>query len=114
LARSARRASARRSAAPISKRSARRQPLLFRRKTQLQLQADPADHLAGIVAYRDGRTIAFLAQLARPAEQLMPTLTDRGIIWRFAGVIVEAAAGGLFEQIVAVRDVFIQPNGHIG
>ena len=45
---------------------------------------------------------------------LMPTLTDQGIIWRFAGVVVEAAAGELFEQIVAVRETFIQPNGHIG
>jgi hypothetical protein len=45
---------------------------------------------------------------------LMPTLTDQGIIWRFAGVIVEAAAGNLCEQIVAVRETFIQPNGHIG
>jgi hypothetical protein len=45
---------------------------------------------------------------------LMPALTDRGIIWRFAGVIVEAAAGDLFEQVVAVRETFIQPNGHIG
>jgi hypothetical protein len=45
---------------------------------------------------------------------LMPTLTDQGIIWRFAGVIVEAAAGDLFEQVVAVRATFIQPNGRIG
>jgi hypothetical protein len=45
---------------------------------------------------------------------LMPTLTDHGIIWRFAGVIVEAAAGALFEQVVAVRATFIQPNGRIG
>ena len=45
---------------------------------------------------------------------LMPTLTDQGIVWRFAGVIVEAAAGVLFEQIVAVRGIFIQPTGRIG
>jgi hypothetical protein len=42
---------------------------------------------------------------------LMPTLTDQGIVWRFAGVIAEAAAGVLFEQIVAVRGIFIQPTG---
>jgi hypothetical protein len=45
---------------------------------------------------------------------LMPTPTDQGIIWRFAGVIVEAAAGDLFEQVVSVRETFIQANGHIG
>ena len=45
---------------------------------------------------------------------LMPTLTDQGIIWRLAGVIVEAAAGDLFEQAVAVRATFIQPSGEIG
>jgi len=45
---------------------------------------------------------------------LMPTLTDQGIIWRFAGVIVEAAAGTLFEQVVAVRSTFIQPTGRVG
>jgi hypothetical protein len=42
---------------------------------------------------------------------LMPTLTDQGIVWRFAGVIAEAAAGVLFEQIVAVRGILIQPTG---
>jgi hypothetical protein len=45
---------------------------------------------------------------------LIPTLVNQGIVWRFAGVIVEAAAGSLFEQIVAVRETFIQPNGHVG
>lgn len=45
---------------------------------------------------------------------LMPVLTDQGIIWRFAGVIIEAAAGDLFEQVVAVRATFIQPSGRIG
>jgi len=45
---------------------------------------------------------------------LMPTLTDQGIIWRCAGVIVQAAAGDLFEQVVAVRATFIQPTGRIG
>ena len=45
---------------------------------------------------------------------LMPMLTDQGIIWRFAGVIVEAAAGDLFEQVVAVRATFIHPSGRIG
>lgn len=44
---------------------------------------------------------------------LMPTLVGGNIIWRFAGVIVEAAAGKLFEQIVAVRAHYIQPNGRI-
>ena len=41
---------------------------------------------------------------------LIPTLTDQRIIWRFAGVIVQAAAGDLFEQVVAVRATFIQPS----
>jgi hypothetical protein len=45
---------------------------------------------------------------------LMPTPTNNGILWRFAGVITQAAIGDLFEQIVAVRETFIQPNGHIG
>jgi hypothetical protein len=45
---------------------------------------------------------------------LMPTLTDQGIVWRFAEVIVESAAGDLFEQIVADRGIFIQPTGRIG
>jgi hypothetical protein len=45
---------------------------------------------------------------------LMPTLTNQEIVWRFAGVIVEAASVHLFEQIVAVRETFIQPSGHIG
>jgi hypothetical protein len=38
---------------------------------------------------------------------LMPTLVRQnsveGVVWRFAGVVVEAAAGELFEQVVAVR-----------
>jgi hypothetical protein len=45
---------------------------------------------------------------------LLPTLTDHGIVWRFGGVIVEAAAGKLFEQVVAVRATFIHPDGRIG
>jgi hypothetical protein len=45
---------------------------------------------------------------------LMPTLVEGGVIWRFAGVIVEAAPGRLFEQVVAVRAHYIQPNGRIG
>jgi hypothetical protein len=45
---------------------------------------------------------------------LMPTLTDQGIIWRFAGVVIQAAAGELFEQVVAVRSTFVQPTGRIG
>jgi hypothetical protein len=49
---------------------------------------------------------------------LMPTLVREGpvegVIWRFAGVIVQAAAGDMFEQLVAVRAHHIQPNGQIG
>jgi hypothetical protein len=46
---------------------------------------------------------------------LMPTLVEGGgVIWRFAGVITEAAAGTLFEQVVAVRAHYIHPNGAIG
>jgi hypothetical protein len=49
---------------------------------------------------------------------LMPTLIGdnavEGIIWRFAGVIVQAAAGDMFEQVVAVRTHYIQPDGRIG
>ncbi len=48
---------------------------------------------------------------------LMPTLIRQGvvegIVWRLAGVIVEAAMG-MFEQIVAVRAYYIQPDGRIG
>jgi hypothetical protein len=49
---------------------------------------------------------------------LMPTLLREdgveGVIWRFAGVIVQAAAGQLFEQVVAVRAHYIQSDGRIG
>jgi hypothetical protein len=49
---------------------------------------------------------------------LMPTLVREGsvegVIWRFAGVIVQAAAGDMFEQVVAVRAHYIQPDGRIG
>jgi hypothetical protein len=49
---------------------------------------------------------------------LMPTLVRGGdidgIVWRFAGVVVQAAAGELFEQVVAVRGDYIQPDGRIG
>jgi hypothetical protein len=45
---------------------------------------------------------------------LMPTLVIGGVIWRFAGVIIEAAAGTLFEQVVAVRAHHIHPDGRIG
>jgi hypothetical protein len=45
---------------------------------------------------------------------LMPTLVEGGVIWRFAGVIIEAAAGTLFEQVVAVRAHYIHPDGRIG
>ncbi len=49
---------------------------------------------------------------------LMPTLVREGpiegVVWRFAGVIVEAAMGDMFEQVVAVRAYYIQPDGRIG
>lgn len=49
---------------------------------------------------------------------LMPTLVRQedveGVIWRLAGVIVQAAAGELFEQIVAARAIYIQCDGKIG
>jgi hypothetical protein len=49
---------------------------------------------------------------------LIPTLVRQedveGVIWRLAGVIVQAAAGELFEQIVAVRSNYIQCDGKIG
>lgn len=45
---------------------------------------------------------------------LMPTLVEGGVVWRFAGLIVEAASGDLFEQVVAVRAHYIQPDGRIG
>jgi hypothetical protein len=45
---------------------------------------------------------------------LMPTLVKGGVIWRFAGVIIEAAAGTLFEQVVTVRAHYIHPDGRIG
>jgi hypothetical protein len=48
---------------------------------------------------------------------LMPTLVRQGavegIVWRFAGVIVQAAMG-MFEQVVAVRAHYIQPDGQVG
>ena len=48
---------------------------------------------------------------------LMPTLvregTVEGVIWRLSGVIVEAATGELFEQIVAVRSTYIQCDGKV-
>ncbi len=45
---------------------------------------------------------------------LIPTLTDKGLIWRFAGVIVQAAMGEMFEQVVAVRSQYVQLDGRIG
>jgi hypothetical protein len=49
---------------------------------------------------------------------LMPTLMQdeaiEGVIWRLAGVIVQAAQGDLFEQIVAVRSTYIQCDGKVG
>lgn len=48
---------------------------------------------------------------------LMPTLIRQeeveGVIWRLAGIIVQAAMGELFEQIVAVRSSYIQCDGTI-
>jgi len=49
---------------------------------------------------------------------LMPTLVREsgveGVIWRLAGVVVQAAAGEMFEQIVAVRSSYIQRDGKVG
>jgi hypothetical protein len=49
---------------------------------------------------------------------LVPTLVHEGnvegVIWRLGGVIVQAAKGELFEQVVAVRAHYIQPDGRIG
>jgi len=49
---------------------------------------------------------------------LMPTLVREssveGIVWRFAGVIVQAARGDMFEGVVAIRAHHIQSNGQIG
>jgi hypothetical protein len=44
---------------------------------------------------------------------LIPTLLSNGISWRAGGVIVEAASGDLFEQIVAVRAHYILPDGRL-
>ena len=44
---------------------------------------------------------------------LIPTLEACGIRWRVGGVIVQAAAGELFEQVVAVRADFILPDGRL-
>ena len=49
---------------------------------------------------------------------LMPTSVREaaveGVIWRLAGVIVQAAAGELFEQIVGVRSTYIHCDGKVG
>jgi len=49
---------------------------------------------------------------------LLPTLVREGpvegVVWRFAGVVVEAASGEMFEQIIAVRAHYIRPDGQIG
>jgi hypothetical protein len=47
------------------------------------------------------------------APLLIPTLEARGIRWRVGGVIVEAAPGELFEQVVAVRADYILPDGRL-
>lgn len=55
---------------------------------------------------------------ASGGPMLMPTLVREGVVegvvWRFAGVIVEAAQGVMFEQVVAVRSLYIQPDGQVG
>jgi hypothetical protein len=49
---------------------------------------------------------------------LMPTLVRQdgveGAIWRLAGVVVQAAKGELFDQIVARRSNYIHCDGKIG
>jgi hypothetical protein len=49
---------------------------------------------------------------------LLPTLVREGniegVVWRFGGVIVQAAVGDMFESVVAVRGHYIHPNGQIG
>ena len=51
---------------------------------------------------------------------LIPTLVREGsvegLVWRFAGVVVQASVGAdvMFEQVVAVRGHYIQPDGRIG
>jgi hypothetical protein len=44
---------------------------------------------------------------------LVPTLESHGIRWRVGGVIVQAAPGELFEQVVAVRADYILPDGRL-
>jgi hypothetical protein len=44
---------------------------------------------------------------------LIPTLEAYGIRWRVGGVVVQAAAGELFEQVVAVRADYILPDGRL-
>ena len=49
---------------------------------------------------------------------LMPTLVREdsveGVVWRFAGVIVQAAKGDMFEGVVAIRAHYIHPDGRLG
>ena len=51
---------------------------------------------------------------------LIPTLVregePEGIVWRFAGVVVQASVGAnvMFEQVVAVRGHYVHPDGKIG
>jgi hypothetical protein len=48
---------------------------------------------------------------------LVPTLVRQdveGVVWRLGGVIVQATKGELFDQIVAVRGHYLQPDGRIG
>ncbi len=45
---------------------------------------------------------------------LVPTLVREGVVWQFGGVIVQAAVGVMFEQVVAVRAHYIHPDGRIG
>jgi hypothetical protein len=49
---------------------------------------------------------------------LIPTLIRdgdvEGAVWRFAGVIVQAAKGDMFEQVVAVRGHYVHADGQVG
>jgi hypothetical protein len=49
---------------------------------------------------------------------LVPTLVREGqiggVVWRFAGVVVQSAAGDMFEQVVAIRAHYIRSNGQVG
>lgn len=44
---------------------------------------------------------------------LIPTLEASSIRWQVGGVIVQAATGELFEQVIAVRADYILPDGRL-